>query len=253
MYLDGQPLAKIDSTGTYYYHNDHLGTPQKMTDSAGVVQWSADYKPFGEVNITTNNITNNLRFPGQYYDAETGNHYNYKRDYNPIIGRFTESDPIGIAGGKNHLYAYTRNNPIRFIDPLGLKAGDVCNGITMKRRNIHLSGDDKYGHWWVEIGGESYGWWPKYPVDTTDTLLGVDGELNGQTSFGGTATRDPHHGDSAEDTFNPKLTSDCKTCDDAVKCIKKFAKSYGGSWSWPWGQNCHSFQTSMMSSCNLTK
>ena len=53
-------------------HNDHLATPQKMTDGSGAVVWSADYKPFGEVNITTNTITNNLRFPGQCHDAETG-------------------------------------------------------------------------------------------------------------------------------------------------------------------------------------
>jgi RHS repeat-associated protein len=96
-----------------------------MTDGAGVVKWSADYKPFGEVNITTNDITNNLRFPGQYYDAETGLIYNYRRDYNPIIGRYIESDPIGLKGGIN-LYAYVDNNPIRFTDPLGLYSwGDV--------------------------------------------------------------------------------------------------------------------------------
>jgi uncharacterized protein RhaS with RHS repeats len=58
-------------------HNDHLGTPQKMTDSSGTVVWAADYKPFGEVTITVSTITNNLRFPGQYYDAETGLNYNY--------------------------------------------------------------------------------------------------------------------------------------------------------------------------------
>ena len=64
VYLNGAPLAKIEGTEVYYYHNDHLGTPQKMTDASGAVVWAADYKPFGEVNITTNTITNNLRFPG---------------------------------------------------------------------------------------------------------------------------------------------------------------------------------------------
>jgi RHS repeat-associated protein len=93
-----------------------------MTDGSGVVRWSADYKPFGEATIdqTVSTITNNLRFPGQYYDAETGLNYNYYRDYNPVIGRYIESDPLGIARSRNHLYVYVSNNPLRFKDPLGL-------------------------------------------------------------------------------------------------------------------------------------
>ena len=82
-----------------------------MTDSSGVVRWSADYKPFGEVNITTNTITNNLRFPGQYFDAETGLNYNINRTYNMTTDRYLEADPIGIVRGQNHLYVYAK--PIR--------------------------------------------------------------------------------------------------------------------------------------------
>jgi RHS repeat-associated protein len=120
VYLNGQPLAKIEGGNTYYYHNDHLGTPQVMTDSAGVVKWSADYKPFGEATVNpSSTITNNLRFPGQYFDVETGLNYNYYRDYNPAIGRYIEKDPIGLRGGIN-LFAYTSNNPINFSDPMGL-------------------------------------------------------------------------------------------------------------------------------------
>ncbi len=105
-------------------HNDHLGTPQKMSDSSGTVVWSADYKPFGEATITVSTITNNLRFPGQYYDAETGLNYNYYRDYNPILGKYIESDPIGIQRGRNHVYAYVLNNPLRGIDPQGLTSSE---------------------------------------------------------------------------------------------------------------------------------
>jgi RHS repeat-associated protein len=120
VYLNSAPLAKIEGNSVYFYHDDNLGTPQKMTDSTGTVVWSADYKPFGEATITVSTITNNLRFPGQYYDAETGLHYNYYRDYNPVIGRYIESDSIGIQQGKNHLYVYTEDNPIVKFDLQGL-------------------------------------------------------------------------------------------------------------------------------------
>jgi RHS repeat-associated protein len=119
VYLNGQPLAKMEGLNTYYYHNDHLGTPQKMTDSSGAVVWSADYKPFGEATITVSTITNNLRFPGQYYDQETGLHYNYFRDYNPSTGRYIEKDPIGLRGGIN-LYRYALNSPLKWTDIWGL-------------------------------------------------------------------------------------------------------------------------------------
>ena len=62
----------------FYYVNDHLGTPQKIFNAGNTVVWSADYLPFGEVNLTVNTITNNHRFPGQYFDQETGNYYNPK-------------------------------------------------------------------------------------------------------------------------------------------------------------------------------
>ena len=256
VFLNGQALAKIDSSGVNYIHTDHLGTPVVMTNASGANEWEIESKPFGDDANITGTANLNVRFPGQYFDYETQLHYNFFREYSAQLGRYIEVDPIGIKNGQNHLYAYT-NNPVRFIDPFGMKASDVCNNITMKRRNIHLTGNDKYGHWWVEIDGESYGWWPKYPVDTWGTLTGVEGELNGQTSFGGTPTRDPHHGDSAEDVFNPKISSSgtckCQTCEKAVSCIRAFARSYAGTWSWPWGQNCHSFQTSMMRKCCLEK
>ncbi len=104
-------------------HNDHLDTPQKVTKSDGSVVWSADYKPFGEtVSIASvDGFTNNLRFPGQYYDAETGLNYNYYRDYNPVIGRYIEADPVGLFAGVN-IYIYGMDNSNRFIDPQGLKS-----------------------------------------------------------------------------------------------------------------------------------
>jgi len=101
-----------------YVHADHLGTPQKMTDAAAAVVWDATYRPFGTEDAITGTATNEQRFPGQFRDAETGLHYNYFRDYDPAIGRYIQSDPIGLDGGLN-TYAYVGGNPVLFYDPLG--------------------------------------------------------------------------------------------------------------------------------------
>jgi len=120
------PLFQKVGTTYYWYHNDHQGTPQKMTDTAGTVVWSAKYDSFGRATIDTETITNNLRFPGQYYDAETGLHYNWNRYYDPETGRYMRVDPVGE--GLN-LYLYVQNNPLKYIDPEGLVAKDAAKVV----------------------------------------------------------------------------------------------------------------------------
>jgi hypothetical protein len=128
--------------------------------------------------------------------------------------------------------------------------------VVFKRKHISLkSGDDKYGHWWAELNStESYGWWPDRYVGIWDTLTSVPGILNGQppAPFGGTPTRDPHHGQSAEDEHQMFIKSHDQTISEALQAIRDFANSYSGTWSWPFGKNCHSFQTSMAGSTKLT-
>ena len=131
VYLNGQPLAKLEGTSVYYYHNDHLGTPMVMTDENATVVWEGEYLPFGEAFSVTGSVTNNLRFPGQYYDEETDMHYNYFRDYKPEIGRYVEADPIGLLGGVN-LYAYVGSNPLNYYDSWGLYGSDVHYDLTYK-------------------------------------------------------------------------------------------------------------------------
>ncbi|MDZ4153041.1 RHS repeat-associated core domain-containing protein [Methylicorpusculum sp.] len=114
-----------ESQGIYFIHNDHLGTPQLLTDSDASVVWQADYDPYGDATITTAKIEQNIRFPGQYFDQETGLNYNWHRYYDPKTGRYITSDPIGLAGGVN-TYAYVSNNPLNLIDPNGL-AGIYVN------------------------------------------------------------------------------------------------------------------------------
>jgi len=82
-------------------------------------------------------------FPGQYYDDETGLHYNYFRDYNPMSGRYVESDPIGLKGGLN-TYAYVLGNPINWIDPNGL---DPLPGINQGRQYLAEANGDSNAAW----------------------------------------------------------------------------------------------------------
>ncbi len=102
----------------HYYHNDHLFTPQRLTDSTGTLSWSANYSAFGKATITKETITNNLRFPGQYYDTDIKLAQNYYRDYSAELGRYVESDPIGLDGGVN-TFGYVGQNPLLYYDEKG--------------------------------------------------------------------------------------------------------------------------------------
>jgi RHS repeat-associated protein len=109
LYKGSSRLAMVDVPAgkMYYYGNDQLGTPQIMTDATNTVVWEADYKPFGEAEVNPNSsVVNNFRFPGQYFDAETGLHYNYHRYYDPKTGRYLTPDPIGLEGGINLYYDF---------------------------------------------------------------------------------------------------------------------------------------------------
>jgi RHS repeat-associated protein len=109
----------------YYIHSDNLNTPKVMTNQARQVVWKGQYEPFGKVTETVNAVENNLRFPGQYHDRETGLYYNYFRDYDPAIGRYVQADPLGLDAGLN-IFSYVSNNPIQKSDKLGLAEDMWC-------------------------------------------------------------------------------------------------------------------------------
>ncbi|EMQ4858106.1 RHS domain-containing protein [Morganella morganii] len=129
------PLARIESfdhpekqsTDISYYHIALNGLPEELTDSQGRIIWHGDYSLWGKLKREQHPAPGfrgqqNLRFQGQYFDRETGLHYNTFRYYAPDTGRFTQQDPIGLAGGLN-LYQYAPN-PVGWIDPLGLAPTD---------------------------------------------------------------------------------------------------------------------------------
>ncbi|HEU4603815.1 MAG TPA: DUF6765 family protein, partial [Steroidobacteraceae bacterium] len=125
LFLDSHPIALIDRGDWFWIHTDHLGAPIAVSDENRRVVWRAEYEPFGMARVDADpdhdghEFELNLRRPGQYADRETGTYYNYYRDYDPALGRYLTSDPLGVAAGTN-TYAYVHGNPLNRVDSLGL-------------------------------------------------------------------------------------------------------------------------------------
>jgi len=141
LWLDDTPIAQmhtvygvnnaITSEQLLYIHADHLNTPRAMTDATKKVVWKWETEAYGRTAPNADpdgdgiQTKLDLRFPGQIADAETGFYYNLNRYYDPIAGRYTQSDPIGLGGGLN-TYAYVRGSPLKYIDSTGLCLEDAC-------------------------------------------------------------------------------------------------------------------------------
>jgi RHS repeat-associated protein len=132
------PIAVIDTVadGAPLYHviTDHLYRPIAMYDSTGTQVWSAVWEPFGALHSVSGALALDARFPGQWYQLETGLHYNWHRHYDPTLGRYTQPDPLGLEAGANR-FTYALGNPIMNIDPDGqfilpmIAGGLIAGGI----------------------------------------------------------------------------------------------------------------------------
>ena len=111
--------STLSEASFHYLATDHLGTPILATDKQGNKTWRSYSEAFGNTGVENGSSAEiNLRFPGQYWDKETGLHQNHFRDYSPARGRYVQSDPTGLWGGLN-TYGYAYNDPLGYIDPTG--------------------------------------------------------------------------------------------------------------------------------------
>ncbi len=140
------PVAVVVTGKHYAVHADHLNTPRRLTQSDKKVAWQWAYSAFGDeqpvtarnrfVDPTTGNlgsttvadVTFNVRYPGQYFDKESGLHYNGMRSYWANLGRYTQSDPIDLKGGWNR-FGYANQNALMYVDPTGeISLGEIWHG-----------------------------------------------------------------------------------------------------------------------------
>jgi len=143
--LSFKPVALVQDNEVYHYHLDHLGTPRELTNNEGDIVWKVRYRTWGNVALKEcEEIENNIRFQGQYFDEETGLHYNRHRYYNPDTGQFISQDPIGLLGGINN-YQYAPN-PLGWIDPYGLCKDDELGASVLSEENFLGKGAYKNAH-----------------------------------------------------------------------------------------------------------
>lgn len=128
------PVGFVENNELYHFLRDHIGTAHEVVNNSGAMVWQADYWSFGDLSSAANTVENNLRFAGQYEDQESELFYNFYRQYDPVLGRYLQSDTLGLIDGPN-TYVYAYANPVHYVDPygtwgiVGAAYGAVAGGV----------------------------------------------------------------------------------------------------------------------------
>jgi RHS repeat-associated protein len=124
VWMGWNPIAVIEGGVVSLVRTDHIGRPVFATNAAGTKVWTASYLPFGGVRTTTGTPMT-ARFPGQWFQSESGLHQNWMRDYDPTTGRYLQADPLGLVAGAS-VYGYANQSPMMFMDPNGENPVMAC-------------------------------------------------------------------------------------------------------------------------------
>lgn len=143
-------VAVIEGGVISFVRADHIGRPVFATNASGVKTWTATYTPFGGVHTSTG-APPSARFPGQWFQSESGLHQNWMRDYDPTTGRYLEPDPLGLVDGAS-VYGYVGANPNSGVDPYGLwtvgpQSHALPDGNPWTNDLVQCDGDDCFATW----------------------------------------------------------------------------------------------------------
>jgi RHS repeat-associated protein len=202
-----------------------------MTNASQVIVWDLITDPYGRQHslTATSPRTENPRFAGQYYDAESGYNYNYFRDYDPKTGRYLQSDPIGLDGGIN-TYRYAEANPIKYTDRLGLKV------LACKRKADLPWPLSMENHYWLK-------------TDTYEAGMGGNGgqvpaqEGRSDWPYSSTQTVDHSGQSSASNAFCQEIPKVNESC------INDIIKPGQPTGRWTPLNQCHSFVNDAIDKC----